>query len=71
MNASKIRHISETSNGVILIGSTNGLLTFSSTFDQPEEIKFYQNIRIPDIASSLSSNDVMDIYTDSRKTCMY
>ena len=67
MNASKIRHISETSNGVILIGSTNGLLTFSSTFDQPEEIKFYQNIRIPDIASSLSSNDVMDIYTDSRK----
>lgn len=67
ISASRIRHISENSNGVLLVGSTHGLISFSSKFDQPEEIKFYQNVRIPDMVSSLSSNDVMHIYTDSRK----
>lgn len=66
-STAKIRHISEVLGGVILVGSTNGLVTFSNKFDQPEEIKFYQNIRIPEVASSLSSNDVMNIYTDSHK----
>lgn len=63
----KIRHIAESPNGVLLIGTTNGLLTFSSKFDQPEEIKFYHNNRIPNVDSSLSNNDVMQIFTDSRK----
>lgn len=65
--SSKIRHITEASNGVLLVGTTNGLLTFSNQFDQPEEIKFYHNKRIPNVDSSLSSNDVMQIFTDSRK----
>ena len=39
----KIRHIAEAPNGVLLIGTTNGLLTFSNKFDQPEEIKFYHS----------------------------
>ena len=63
----KIRHIAEAPNGVLLIGTTNGLLTFSNKFDQPEEIKFYHSNRIPNVDSSLSSNDVMQIFTDSRK----
>ncbi|WP_448778758.1 two-component regulator propeller domain-containing protein [Bacteroides congonensis] len=67
ISTSRIRHISGNSNGAILVGSTNGLVSFSNKFDQPEEIKFYQNVRIPDVASSLSSNDVMHIYTNSRK----
>ena len=52
---------------MLLIGTTNGLLTFSNKFDQPEEIKFYHSNRIPNVDSSLSSNDVMQIFTDSRK----
>jgi signal transduction histidine kinase/DNA-binding response OmpR family regulator len=65
--ALKIRHIAEAPDGVLLIGTTNGLLTFSNKFDQPEEIKFYHSNRIPNVDSSLSSNDVMQIFTDSRK----
>lgn len=63
---SKIRIIKEV-NGTILIGTTEGLLTLSSDFRQPEEIKFFPNVRMPDVASSLCSNDVTYIYTDSRK----
>lgn len=50
-----------------MVGTTEGLLTFSSEFTQPEQIEFYRNIRIPDKVSSLCSNDVIYIYTDSRK----
>jgi len=62
----RIRHISKTSKGVILIATTDGLITFSEQFRQPEEIKFYRNVRMPRVASSLSSNDVMYSFTDSR-----
>ena len=51
----------------MLVATTEGLLTFSSEFIRPEEISFHRNIRIPDKISSLSSNDVTYIYTDSRK----
>lgn len=64
----KVRCITEVPGGTIIAGTTEGMLTFSNCFEQPEEIKFHQNIRKPGIASSLASNDVMNIYTDSRKT---
>lgn len=64
----KVRCITEVPGGVIVAGTTEGLLTFSNNFDQPEEIKFHQNIRKPGIVSSLGSNDVINIYTDSRET---
>ena len=51
----------------LLVGTTEGLITFSCNFERPEDIKFYDNVRIPDLASSLSSNDVIYIYTDSHK----
>lgn len=63
----KIRYMTEAPNGVLMVGTTNGLLSFSNRFDQPEEIKFHRNTRDPYIASSLSSNDVTYIYTDSQK----
>lgn len=62
----RIRHLSRTLQGVILVGTTDGLITFSEQFRQPEEIKFYRNVRIPRVSSSLSSNDVMYSFTDSR-----
>lgn len=63
----KVRCITEVPGGVIMAGTTEGMLTFSNQFEQPEEIKFHQNMRKPGIASSLGSNDVIHIFTDSRK----
>ena len=63
---SKVRVIKEVNN-TLLVGTTEGLITFSCNFERPEDIKFYTNVRIPDLASSLSSNDVIYIYTDSHK----
>ena len=58
-----IRQVEE----ALLIGTTEGLVTFTADFKQPEDIRFFQNTRMPNIASSLCSNDVTYIYTDSRK----
>ena len=62
----KIRIIKEV-NKTLLIGTTEGLLTCPDNFNHPKEIKFNPNVRIPDKVSSLSSNDVTYIYTDSRR----
>ena len=62
-----VRYITGTENGVILVGTAFGLLTFSNTFTQPEEIKFYRNIQNKNNRSSLTGNDIMHIYQDSRK----
>lgn len=63
----KVRNIAEAPGGVILVGTTNGLLTFSNNFERLEEIKFYRNIRRPGDKNSLSANDIMHIYTDKNK----
>ena len=65
--ASKVRHISEAPGGVLLVGTTNGLLTFSNQFERPEEIKFYRNCCESGVSTSLSGNDVMYTYTDKQK----
>ena len=64
----KVRNIAEAPGGVILVGTTNGLLTFSNNFERLEEIKFYRNIRRPGDKNSLNANDIMHIYTDKNKT---
>lgn len=64
----KVRNIAEAPGGVILVGTTNGLLTFSNNFERLEEIKFYRNIRRPGDKNSLSANDIMHIYTDKNQT---
>lgn len=66
IHSAKVRYITEIEN-VLLVATTEGLLTFPAEFTRPEEISFHRNIRIPDKMSSLSSNDVTYIYTDSRK----
>lgn len=59
-----VRSISEPNQETLLVGTTNGLISFSSNFKKPEDIQFYRNTRKSDDASSLISNDVMYIYTD-------
>lgn len=64
----KVRNITEAPGGVLLVGTTDGLLTFSSNFELPEEVKFYRNCHKPGDKNSLSTNDITHIYTDKRKT---
>lgn len=61
----KIRIVKEV-NQAILVGTTEGLITFSNDFERPEDVKFHLNVRKPNVASSLCSNDVTYIYTDNR-----
>lgn len=59
--------MAEAEDGVILIGTTNGLLSFSNSFDQPEETKFYRNMQRNGSYPSLMGNDIMHIYINSHK----
>ena len=59
----KVRCIYETENGIILIGTTGGLLSCTPHFERPEAIQFYHNI-CDDSYSSLSNNDVLNISQD-------
>ena len=52
--------------GVLLVGTTNGLITFDGNFTDPATIHFYQNGLRPNDSSCLPTNDVHDIFTDSR-----
>ncbi len=60
----EIRCLCETDNGVILVGTTNGLVTFSSDFDQPENVQFFLNACSED-PHSLSNNDIYHIMQSS------
>lgn len=57
----KVRCLYQSGDGVILIGTTGGLLTCSLDFSRPEAIRFYHNI-CEERYSSLSNNDVLNIF---------
>ena len=65
--AQKVRHISETPDGILLVGTTDGLVTFSNQIKNPEDIRFYRNCCESGINTCLSGNDVRYIYTDKQK----
>lgn len=62
----KVRSLYCTRNGVMLAGTTEGLLSFSDQFLSPEDIAFYHN----DCTDGLSNNDVMDVL-ESRNGKIY
>lgn len=62
----KVRSLYCTRNGVMLAGTTEGLLSFSDQFQMPEDIAFYHN----DCTDGLSNNDVMDVL-ESRQGKIY
>lgn len=61
----KIRILHE-AKGCLLVGTTEGLISLPTRLGRPDSIPFYTNTRIPADVSSLSSNDVTSIYTDSQ-----
>lgn len=65
-NGSKIRIISSDKHGNICIGTTLGLIMFSSTFDQSNAIKYKIYTRIPEDITSIQNNDIYDICTTQK-----
>ncbi len=62
----KVRSLHCTRGGVMLAGTTEGLLSFSDDFQKPEDIVFYHN----DCTDGLSNNDIMDVL-ESRDGKLY
>lgn len=60
---SQVRVISSDKYGNVCVGTTLGLIMFSSKFDLPAAINYKSYIRIPDDNKSISGNDIYDIYT--------
>lgn len=59
-----VRYIYQSKNGVMMIGTSNGLITFSSKFDSPEDITFFHNFCKADRDDCLSNSDVLHIFQD-------
>ena len=60
----KVRRITETKDGAIIVSASNGLVTFSEHFDSPEKITFFAHKHIHGDPSSLFTSDVMHSYVD-------
>lgn len=57
----KVRCVTSDNKGTIWVGTTSGMLSFCEHFADPRSVRFNIYRRIPDDASSLSNNDVLDI----------
>lgn len=66
----RVRSLLCTSAGIMLVGTTDGLLTFSTNADQWEKIQFNLNQCETKRANSLSNNDVVYVF-ESRKGDIY
>ena len=63
----RVRYIYQSKNGTILVGTSNGLITFSSFFNSPEEITFFRNFCTTDRSDCLSNSDVLHIFQDKNE----
>ncbi len=59
-----VRYIYQSKKGTMLVGTSRGLITFSSTFDSPEKITFFHNFCKADRSDCLSNSDVLHITQD-------
>lgn len=55
---SKVRRITCTSKGAILVATTDGLITFSDEFKNYSKVRFYKSYHITNDRTSLMANDV-------------
>jgi len=55
----KVRHITSTKNGVIILSTADGIVAFNSVFDKPENIKFHLYGTNPNDSESLMGGNVM------------
>lgn len=66
----KVRCVTADGKGTIWVGTTSGMLSFSERFSDPRNVRFTSYRRVPEDASSLSNNDVLDIRV-ARNGTMY
>ena len=64
-NYRKTRRITCTNDGVILVGTTDGLITFGDNFVNPNKIKFHETNYIEGDTTALEANDVTFIIEHS------
>lgn len=69
-NYQKVRCLECTTGGEILVGTTDGLVTFKDDFKQYSMIKFYKTNHLPNDTTSLASNDVNFINIRSNGTVL-
>lgn len=55
---SRTRRICATTTGPILVGTTDGLVTFSDNFSDPRKIKFYKSHYNPNDTTTVEASDV-------------
>ena len=53
-----VRRITCTSKGTILVGTTDGLVTFSDEFKNYSKIKYYRSFHVTNDTTSITANDV-------------
>ncbi len=58
----RIRCLAETPDGILLAGTTDGLLAFRTSFARPEEIVFHHHRHVSGDDASLNSNNIMGIF---------
>lgn len=61
----KVRRIFCTPTGEILVGTTEGLITFGDSFSTPSKIKFFTSQHIENDSNSISANDIYFIMQHS------
>lgn len=66
----KIRRITHTRQGVIILSTSHGMVTFSEQFKRPQDIRFYGNNHVQDDTTTLRSGDVLQTYV-TRKGDIY
>lgn len=55
----KVRRITHTRQGVIILSTSHGMVTFSEQFKNPQNIRFYGNNHVQDDTTTLRSSDVL------------
>lgn len=58
----RARHITSDGKGSLWVGTSSGLLRFKEKFSDPRQIKFHAYTRNPNDATSLSNNDVLQVF---------
>lgn len=74
LHYNRTRYISADRHGDLWLCTTSGLMRFRDDFKKPEDIRFVAYTRHPEDATSLSYNDVLEVYftkADSMYVCTY
>ena len=67
----KVRKLAITPQGVVIVSTTGGLVTFSAKAQSPGKIKYYYSTHVRGDTTSLSAPDVLNAYACKRSGKVY